>query len=136
MHQFSSPYAWPRNGRRDDSGKRPFQRVNAEEWLDKKGAWNNSYQANFGDRGWGAGAQAVLGQVLYSTSVMRTALADLLAGSIIPGWLLQPFSCMGGRPQVRGKDFRHEKTKKKRGTYRGGQIDHAVNSFKFESDDE
>ena len=39
--------------------------------------------------------------------------------------------------QVRGKDFRHEKTKKKRGSYRGGIIDHAtVNSFKFDSDDE
>ncbi len=25
--------------------------------------------------------------------------------------------------QVRGKDFRHEKTKKKRGSYRGGTID-------------
>ncbi|KAK9831964.1 hypothetical protein WJX81_003805 [Elliptochloris bilobata] len=38
--------------------------------------------------------------------------------------------------RVRGKDFRHEKTKKKRGTYRGGAIDNAVNSFKFDSDDE
>lgn len=38
--------------------------------------------------------------------------------------------------QVRGKDFRHEKTKKKRGSYKGGLIDNAVNSFKFESDDE
>jgi hypothetical protein len=38
--------------------------------------------------------------------------------------------------QVRGKDFRHEKTKKKRGSYRGGLIDNAINSFKFESDDE
>ncbi len=39
--------------------------------------------------------------------------------------------------QVRGKDFRHEKTKKKRGSYRGGIIDHAtVNSFKFDSDDD
>ena len=39
--------------------------------------------------------------------------------------------------QVRGKDFRHEKTKKKRGTYRGGIIETgAVNSFKFDSDDE
>ena len=43
---------------------RPFQRVNAEEWLDKKGAWSNSYEANFGNQGWGAGAQAILGQVL------------------------------------------------------------------------
>ena len=38
--------------------------------------------------------------------------------------------------QVRGKDFRHEKTKKKRGTYRGGVIDNAVNSVKFDSDGE
>ena len=39
--------------------------------------------------------------------------------------------------QVRGKDFRHEKTKKKRGTYKGGLIESGtVNSFKFESDDE
>ena len=49
------------------------------------------------------------------------------------GLFLKP-SCVPG--QVRGRDFRHEKTKKKRGTYRGGQIDHSVNSFKFESDDE
>jgi len=34
---------------------------------------------------------------------------------------------------VRGKNFRHEKTKKKRGTYRGGKIDiSAVKSIKFE----
>jgi outer membrane biosynthesis protein TonB len=32
---------------------------------------------------------------------------------------------------VRGKDFRHEKTKKKRGTYKGGPIDLASNSIKF-----
>ncbi len=38
--------------------------------------------------------------------------------------------------QVRGKDFRHEKTKKKRGSYKGGLIEATVNSFKFESDDE
>ena len=36
---------------------------------------------------------------------------------------------------VRGKDFRHEKTKKKRGSYRGGTIDeNAINSIDFESD--
>jgi hypothetical protein len=35
--------------------------------------------------------------------------------------------------KVRGKDFRHEKTKKKRGSYRGGTIDsNAVNSIKLE----
>jgi hypothetical protein len=35
--------------------------------------------------------------------------------------------------KVRGKDFRHEKTKKKRGSYRGGLIDiNSNNSYKFE----
>lgn len=33
---------------------------------------------------------------------------------------------------VRGKDFRHEKTKKKRGSYRGGEITMASNSFKYD----
>ena len=36
---------------------------------------------------------------------------------------------------TKGKSFRHEKTKKKRGSYRGGEIDNgAVNSFKFGDD--
>ena len=34
--------------------------------------------------------------------------------------------------KTRGKSFRHEKTKKKRGTYRGGQISMATNSIKFD----
>lgn len=34
--------------------------------------------------------------------------------------------------QVRGKDFRHEKTKKKRGSYRGGTISMESNSFKYD----
>lgn len=38
--------------------------------------------------------------------------------------------------QVRGKDFRHEKTKKKRGTYRGGQVDLQSHSVKFQYSDE
>ena len=50
-----------------------------------------------------------------------------------PGPLLTVQACLS---QVRGKDFRHEKTKKKRGSYRGGLIDDNVNSFKFESDEE
>jgi len=39
---------------------------------------------------------------------------------------------------VRGKDFRHAKTKKKKGTYKGGFIGiNEVNSVKFQySDDE
>ena len=40
-----------------------FQRVKAEEWLDKKAARDNSYEATFGNAGWGAKAQEVLGQV-------------------------------------------------------------------------
>ncbi|KAE8665088.1 Autoinhibited Ca(2+)-ATPase 10 isoform 1 [Hibiscus syriacus] len=39
--------------------------------------------------------------------------------------------------QVKGRGFRHEKTKKKRGSYRGGQIDFNSHSVKFNySDDE
>ncbi|KAI9123325.1 hypothetical protein K1719_006214 [Acacia pycnantha] len=38
--------------------------------------------------------------------------------------------------QVRGRDFRHEKTKKKRGTYRGGQIDLQSHSIKFNYSDD
>ncbi|XP_004507909.1 uncharacterized protein [Cicer arietinum] len=38
--------------------------------------------------------------------------------------------------QVRGRDFRHEKTKKKRGTYRGGFIDLQSHSVKFNVSDE
>ena len=33
-----------------------------------------------------------------------------------------------------GKSFRHEKTKKKRGSYRGGNIDVGINSVAFDSD--
>lgn len=33
---------------------------------------------------------------------------------------------------TRGKQFKHEKTKKKRGSYRGGEIDMRVNSIKFD----
>lgn len=35
---------------------------------------------------------------------------------------------------TKGKSFRHEKTKKKRGTYKGGAIDTSVCSIKFDSD--
>lgn len=36
---------------------------------------------------------------------------------------------------TKGKGFRHEKTKKKRGSYRGGNINTSVNSIKFEESD-
>jgi hypothetical protein len=35
---------------------------------------------------------------------------------------------------TRGKSFRHEKTKKKRGSYRGGPINTGIASIKFDSD--
>merc|ERR1712043_100894 len=35
---------------------------------------------------------------------------------------------------TKGKSFRHEKTKKKRGSYRGGKINVGVNSIRFDSD--
>ncbi|CAH2069666.1 unnamed protein product [Thlaspi arvense] len=38
--------------------------------------------------------------------------------------------------QVRGRGFRHEKTKKKRGSYRGGEIDLQSHSVKFDYSDE
>lgn len=34
---------------------------------------------------------------------------------------------------TKGKKFRHEKQKKKRGAYRGGHIDTHVNSIKFDN---
>ena len=45
------------------SGARAFKRVNDDEWLDKKGAWDNSYAAKFGNSGWGAKASETLSQV-------------------------------------------------------------------------
>lgn len=37
---------------------------------------------------------------------------------------------------TKGKSFRHEKTKKKRGSYRGGDINTSVNSIKFDNSDD
>jgi hypothetical protein len=88
------------------SGKKgagtPFSRMADGDWSSKVGTLSevdNSYEARFGEGGYGHKASAVL------------AL-------------------------VRGKDFRHEKTKRKRGTYRGGVIDTGSGtSFKFANSD-
>ncbi len=37
---------------------------------------------------------------------------------------------------VRGKDFRHEKNKRKRSTYRGGNISLDSKSFKYDDEEE
>ena len=50
------------------------------------------------------------------------------------GWGFKAQQVLGA---VRGRDFRHEKTKKKRGSYKGGAIDpSATFSYKFDSDGE
>ncbi len=48
---------------RAPTGARAFKRVNDEEWLGKKGAWDNSYEAKFGNSGYGAKASQTLLQV-------------------------------------------------------------------------
>jgi nucleolin len=50
----------------------------------------------------------------------------------------QAFDTWGGKASrdlsvTKGKSFKHEKTKKKRGSYKGGQINMGVNSVKFEN---
>ena len=46
-------------------GARAFKRVNDDEWLGKKGAWDNSYEAKFGTSGWGAKASQTLLQASH-----------------------------------------------------------------------
>jgi hypothetical protein len=66
--------------------------------------------------------------------LLSPARAHLVAACLCSGWGFKAQQVLGA---VRGKDFRHEKTKKKRGSYKGGNIDpHATFSYKFESDDE
>ena len=50
-------------GPRTRSQNKPFQRVNVDEFMGKKGSWDMSYEATFGEGGVGWKAQAVLGQV-------------------------------------------------------------------------
>ena len=81
-----------------------FSRLDDGDWHSKVGLLSevdSSYEARFGEGGYGHRASAVL-------------------------------------RSVRGRGFRHEKTKHKRGTYRGGVIDTGSGtSFKFtHSDDE
>ena len=42
---------------------RSIYSVNVEEWMGKKGSWDNTYEGTFGEDGVGWKAQAVLGQV-------------------------------------------------------------------------
>jgi len=58
------------------TGARAFKRVNDEEWLGKKGAWDNSYEAKFGSSGWGAKASQTLLQVA-ATSIVPAVVEQL-----------------------------------------------------------
>ena len=79
-----------------------FSRIDVEKEISRinPALMNNSYQAAFGEDGYGAKASAKF-------------------------------------VAVRGKDFRHEKTKAKRGTFRGlGPITSSSNSYKYPSSSE
>lgn len=77
------------------------------------------------ESGYGAKAQEVLGQVRGRCVLIYCPLFYFCS---ISRSLTLPFVL---------RDFRHEKTKKKRGSYRGGQIDLQSHSVKFNySDDE
>lgn len=71
----------------------------------------------------------------YQLTDLQHLLSTVLLVSVYcSGWGFKAQQVLGA---VRGKDFRHEKTKKKRGSYKGGNIDpHATFSYKFESDGE
>lgn len=61
------------------TGARAFKRVNDEEWLGKKGAWDNSYEAKFGSSGYGAKASQTLLQVTKQhPSRCRLLVRDLI----------------------------------------------------------
>ena len=100
-----------KQGKKGKGGNVPFQRIKSEEvtYLKVKGGQaeaarllDNTFESKFKD-GWANG------EVREDYGAKASAI---LAA-------------------VRGKDFRHEKTKKKRGTYKGGPIDMQSNSIKF-----
>jgi hypothetical protein len=73
---------------------------------------------------------------LYSQG--RTARDEKISSIVVISALLG-FDTWGAKASqdlivTRGKSFRHEKTKKKRGSYRGGPINTGVASIKFDSD--
>lgn len=103
-----------RGGRESGSGEKNanmFRRVVAEEWLGKKGAWDNSYTATFGDSGWGAKAEAVLGTVSSlccpvpletpvpaSSPLVGTRVSSCWSSSVMQGKItaIWPIVCVWG----------------------------------------
>ena len=96
-----------KGGKKDKSGNVPFQRIKSDEvqYLKVKGG--------------NAEAERLL------DNTFESKFAD---GNVREDYGAKASAILVA---VRGKDFRHEKTKKKRGTYKGGPIDLASNSIKF-----
>ena len=102
-------------------------------------------EKQFGDSGYGAKAHSVLSQVYthltpqilpnylqINTQIkIKSTLINPLYYCVITHYTLH--TTLYTTTQVRGKDFRHEKTKKKRGSYRGGSI--SLDSFSFKYSD-
>lgn len=66
---------------REGTAAKAFQRVKAEEWINKRAAKDNSYKGTFGSSGWGAKAQEVLGKVSYNSGIFQTYHIDFKAQS-------------------------------------------------------
>ena len=151
---FYSPLC--HQGKSTLAGSTPFRRVPADTMVDPKLA-DNSFEAKAGSKGaWGEKANKDLkftkgmwgekGGSCYhgggGGDSVRVVQPTHPASIHNPHFDLFP-SCTGlsllSLPPLlpspsSGKLFRHEKTKKKRGSYRGGPIDTQVYSHKFESD--
>ena len=78
-----------------------FQRVKADEWLGKKGSWDNSYVGTFGENGWGFKAQQILGQVRAAAWVGRALRGTCLSlCGAVRCWCCGPVRQGGGRGLV------------------------------------
>lgn len=72
MGQFSRGYG---------SAAKAFQRVDVSKWMGKTGSQNNSYEAAFGDDGWGA--RVCFWIILLGNCCARTFLEVLKAEKIL-----------------------------------------------------
>ena len=98
----------------------PFRRVVAETIEVNPNLTDNSANSSFDT--WGAKVR---------TEFRNKGPCSLI---MIRSCLIRPQYCQATADLIvtRGKSFRHEKTKKKRGSYKGGPINTGVASFKFE----
>ena len=73
---------------RGGTAAKAFQRVKAEEWLNKKAAKDNSYAGTFGGAGWGAKAQEVLGKVKFLCSTLTQHNKSVKIWSVPFGFII------------------------------------------------